>query len=75
MNKGFYVSFYKETNVCEEKGCWAAYLPRGNSALLGFVLNCDDQKRKILNYKNQHRSTRSYEKYFNRLAMLMVCLS
>lgn len=33
MNKSYYVSFYKETNVCEEKGCWAAYLPRGNNAV------------------------------------------
>lgn len=43
MNKGFHVCFYKETNTCEEKEYWAIYLTRGNNAVLGFVLNCDDQ--------------------------------
>lgn len=42
MNKGFNVSFCKEIDMCEEKEYWATYLARGNNAVLGFVLNCDD---------------------------------
>lgn len=38
MNRGLQASFYKETNMCEEKEYWATYLTRGNNAVLGFVL-------------------------------------
>lgn len=46
MNKGFPVSSYKEANMCEGKEYWATYLPRGSSAFLGFVLNCDGSVKK-----------------------------